>query len=147
MFFVVNFITDLTSMMLNTTLTGDHAPFSLSCSVVQSDPSCIHIGLAWIHVVFDTCYAVGVASRAWYKFHEKLQSVASRACSKFQKKLQSVASRACSKFHEKLQSVASRACSKFQEKLQSVASRECSKFQQKLQSVASRACYEFVAPR
>ena len=57
--FIINFIIDSTSckknMMLKTTLTGDRASFSLSFSVVQSDPSCIHIGLAWGHVVFETC--------------------------------------------------------------------------------------------
>ena len=51
--FNINFIKK--NMMLKTTLTGDQASFSLSFSVVQSDPSCIHIGLAWGHVVFETC--------------------------------------------------------------------------------------------
>ena len=54
-------------LMLKTTFTGLRASFSLSISLVWSDPSGIQIGLAWIHAVFDRGYVSGKAGHHAFK--------------------------------------------------------------------------------
>ena len=48
-------------------LTELHASFSLSISLLWSDPTCIHMGFTWIYVVFDSGYVSGKAGNHIFK--------------------------------------------------------------------------------